>query len=160
MYRIEISNRQNFLEIENDEFERIVEHALKHEGFSSAEISVAFVDNEEIHRLNREFLKHDYATDVLSFLYSVEVDDEVEQPTIEGEIVVSTEIAQEVAEEYGWSAKNETILYLVHGLLHLAGYDDQTDIQKEEMRQTEREILAYWDIVPPKKTSIHSSSEI
>jgi len=160
MYRIEIANRQKFLEIENDEFVRIVEQSLKHEKIVDAEISVAFVDNDEIHRLNDKFLKHDFATDVLSFLYSAEANRREAQPLLEGEIIVSTEMACAVAKKYAWSAKDEAILYLVHGLLHLIGYDDDTDDHISVMRQKELEILETWGIVEPIKTSIHSSAEI
>lgn len=95
---------------------------------SRAEISVAFVGNREIKKLNKQYRKKNKTTDVLSFLY----DDE----PLTGEIVICYPRAALQAKEHGWSARQEIKLLLVHGLLHLAGYDHEKS--QEEARKMER----------------------
>jgi probable rRNA maturation factor len=68
--------------------------------------------------------------------------------TIEGEVLVSTDVAATAAAEFGWSVENEVTLYVVHGLLHLVGYDDLSDDEKAIMRERERFHLARWDLHP------------
>lgn len=104
-------------------------------GWSEAEISVAVVDDEEIHRVNRQFLQHDYPTDVISF-------DTTESDTVlEGEIVVSVDTARRIAEENGWNGDHELLLYVVHGMLHIVGLDDKAAADIEEMRKAERHFM-------------------
>ena len=160
MYDIEIANSQS-LEVDLDFLQRVAERTLAEEQVARAEISIALVDDAEIHRLNRQFLEHDYATDVLSFLFEGEV---IEPPgsdaaprgagmSLEGEIIISVETAARMARELGWSARGELALYLVHGLLHLAGYDDLTDDERPLMRARERELLTLWELAPPQEHS-------
>lgn len=155
MYEIEIANSQTVLEVDLDFLQEVAERTLAEEQVAVAEISIALVDNAEIHRLNRQYLEHDYETDVLSFLFD---SSQAEEPadglrgagkSIEGEIIVSTEMAMQMAEQLGWTANGELVLYLVHGLLHLAGYDDLTPDERQLMRMREREILKLWNLVPP-----------
>ena len=109
---------------------------------ASITLSVAVVNDEAIHELNRRFLTHDYATDVLSFALS---DDPI---CFEGEIVVSRDTAVRAAAEAGWSADDELLLYVVHGSLHLAGYGDKTAAEAAQMRAQERAVLARLGIAP------------
>ncbi len=106
-------------------------------------LSLALVDDAEIRRINREFLEHDYATDVISFLYS-----EPEDAVLDGELILGVETAARVAAELGWSLDDELLLYGLHGYLHLCGYDDQTAEARQAMRQRERELLAPEGITP------------
>ncbi len=66
---------------------------------------------------------------------------------IDGEVLVSAEMAVQMAARFGWSSRDELTLYLVHGLLHLCGYDDLSPTERRLMRQREREILAQLQIV-------------
>lgn len=105
-----------------------------------AEVNLTFVDNEEIHRLNREFRQIDRATDVLSFPmtdwespadYSCLEDEEASADSFNpetgelllGDIVISVERAAEQAKEYGHSLKREIAFLIAHSMLHLLGYD-------------------------------------
>lgn len=158
MYEVEIANTQDAVEIREEFLRGVVEHALSEEQVREAEISVAIVDNGAIHELNREYLGHDYETDVLSFLLDEEPavsesSGEAGSPRgrgkrIEGEIIVSAEMARQTAEHYSWSAEDELVLYLVHGLLHLCGYDDLTEDERPVMRARERAILQFWNLTP------------
>ena len=88
-------------------------------GRGSRPISIALVDDATIHAVNRRHLAHDWPTDVISFRLS-EVDDD----ELAGELVVSAEMAATTARQAGVGAWDELALYVVHGLLHLCGYDD------------------------------------
>ena len=98
-------------------------------------VSVSIVDDPTIHALNNEHLQHDWPTDVISFVFSSE------NGVVDGEIIASVDTARRLAEQTEWRTKDELLLYIVHGLLHLAGLDDQTDDQQEEMRQAEQRCL-------------------
>jgi probable rRNA maturation factor len=113
-----------------------VRGVLQQSPWPRAEISLAVVDDATIHDLNRRHLQHDYPTDVLSFVLD-QCDD-----SLSGEIVVSVERAAATAPDYGWSTQCELLLYVIHGALHLVGYDDQLPVEREQMRLAEAEQLA------------------
>ncbi len=133
---VTVANRQSQLAICENTLAEAVRRTLASEGIPRAEVSVAVVDNAEIHRLNEQFLQHDYPTDALSFVLS-----EDDEP-LEGQIVVSAEMAARQAGRYGWQPANELLLYVIHAALHLAGHDDQEDDAEQRMRQCERQLLA------------------
>lgn len=146
MYEIEIADNQECLTIDEEFVMEIVRQTLQTEQVSSATISVAIVDNAQIHKLNRLYLNHDYETDVLSFLLDEPADPQDDRSTdaprgtgktIDGEVIVSTEMAIEMAADYSWEAMDELTLYIVHGLLHLCGYDDLSAEELPIMRERE-----------------------
>ncbi len=158
---ITISDQQVHLTVEIQRLRDVVERVLLEEGIPSAEISLALVDDAAIHRINRDFLGHDHPTDVISFVLSSSSPDpqvRTANPStspphsarhhLEGELVVSTETAVREAAKHGWSAADELLLYVVHGLLHLCGYDDLTDEARPLMRGRERQVLAHWQLTP------------
>ena len=157
-YEIEIVDDQHHLPIDSAWLRDVVEETLKLEQVHSAEISVALIDNERIHPLNREFLEHDYATDVLSFLLECETVGTHDQvgsglplgagKRLCGEVVVSADMAIERAAEFDWSPREELVLYVIHGLLHLCGYNDHSDADREMMRSRESEVLQMWNMKP------------
>lgn len=155
-YPVEIANRQHHLNVDEDFLRDAVTRVLVEERVAAATISLAIVDDPEIHRINRQFLEHDEPTDVMSFLLECEppVSDEEAIPRgagkrINGEIVVSAETAVRMAARYGWNPRHELLLYVVHGLLHLCGYDDLTDRERPIMRARERDMLNLWGLTPP-----------
>ena len=111
---------------------------LQLEGFDgSAEVSVRFVDNEEIRKLNKRFRNLDKETDVLSFpLYGSAMEaaeDTADEETAPlGDIVISLEKASEQANEYGHGFQRETAFLCVHSVLHLLGYDHETGEEDEK----------------------------
>ena len=128
--------------------ETAIEKTLRRERFrKNAEISVTFVDNEEIHALNREFREKDKPTDVLSFPLFEACEGFEEDPAIGavalGDIVISAERAWEQAEEFGHSFAREVCFLAVHSTLHLLGYDHETSEEDEKyMNDTQEAILA------------------
>lgn len=131
MIEVELSDQQSRLEIDSDRLVSALRTVLNTEKIRHATISVAIVDDPTIHELNRKYLSHDYATDVLSFLLHEDDDG------MEGEVIVSAETAVRVSAEYGWTAENELLLYVIHGTLHLVGYDDRSADEREMMQQRE-----------------------
>lgn len=142
MLTTEINNDQALLTVDEDRLRQAVENVLQSGGIGTAEVSVAIVDDPTIHRLNVRFLEHDYPTDVLSFLLEREGD------RLEGEIIASADTATRNAKEYGWSPADELLLYVIHGTLHLIGFDDTTDELQDVMRVAEAEHLARFGLEP------------
>lgn len=156
MFEIEIADQQTLLPLDEDRLRSVVRRTLELEEVRSATISLAIVDNPAIHALNRQFLNHDYATDVISFSYA----DEDPPPFaagrprgqgrhLNGEVVVSSEMALELATDYDWPAQDELTLYIVHGLLHLCGYDDLTETEQPLMRAREEAVFRHLGLRPP-----------
>jgi len=152
LVRVAVANRQNVLAIDEDRLAQAVVRVLTDEGKTPAEVSLAVVDNEEIHRLNAQFLEHDYPTDALSFVLD-------EGPSgLEGEIIVSAEMAAQQAGRFGWEGGDELLLYVIHAALHLAGYDDLEPETEPVMRARERHYLAVWGLTPGPATSPEDGS--
>jgi probable rRNA maturation factor len=121
-----------------------IEGVLDEAAIERATLSVALVDDPTIHRLNREFLAHDEPTDVVTFPLS-----EPGGEPLEGEIVVSVDTAARTAARLEWPAADELLLYVVHGALHLVGYDDRDADSRAAMRAAERRHLARLGLDPP-----------
>lgn len=136
MFQIDVTNQQERHSIDASRLKTAVRQILNDAPFSSAVISLAIVDDPTIHDLNRRFLDHDYATDVLSFV--LESTDE----RLEGEVIVSADTAARSAAAWHWSPADELLLYVIHGTLHLVGYDDTTPETRQEMRIREDDYLA------------------
>jgi probable rRNA maturation factor len=139
---VEIANCQRRLRLDRKRIARGVRAALRLTGKRRAAVSVAIVDTATIHELNRRHLAHDYPTDVLSFLLGDE------DGWIEGEVIVSADAAAESARRFGWKPADELLLYVVHGTLHLAGFDDTTRTALRRMRKAEREVLSKFGLTP------------
>jgi probable rRNA maturation factor len=139
---VEVSNRQRRLKTGSAWVRRLVEQACAAIGIDEAEISVVLLSDAAMAQVNEEWLEHEGPTDVITFLLS-EATEEIEAwpGGLTGDIVVSTETACRVAAELGWPAENELAYYIVHGLLHLAGYDDTTALPRAAMRREERRVM-------------------
>lgn len=142
MIQIEIADRQHVMDLDVSQLRASVEDVLRAEHCLSAEISIAIVDNAEMRILNSRYLNHDWPTDVLSFCFDEERD------ALAGEVVLNAELAAEVAERYDWTPPDELLLYLVHGLLHLCGYDDHDEPSQVRMRRRETALMSEWGMHP------------
>ena len=134
--RIEITSLQNHYELKKSKIKRAINDVLVKEK-KDAELSIVFVDNEEIRKLNERFIGINEVTDVLAFPLSED------RNVLSGEVVVSVEKALEIAGTRKLDLEGEIFLYLVHGILHLMGYDDTNEKDAEIMRKKEAEILAF-----------------
>jgi len=127
---------------------RIAQTVLKAEGVVPPyEVSLVFTDSETVQQLNRDYRGVDEATDVLAFymLPQKEVDDSFALPpdgvTRLGEVIISYPQAVEQAREQGHSTEKELALLIIHGILHLLGYDHEEPEGESKMRGRERELL-------------------
>ena len=157
-YEVAIDDSQKALKVNHQRLLDVARSVLAAEQCVSATISLAIVDNELIHELNIRYLAHDFPTDVLSFLLEEELDPAMLPipkgsprgygKRIEGEVILSAEMAKQSAAKYGWKPQDELTLYVVHGLLHLCGHDDMTRKMQAAMQQREVEVLADWGLTP------------
>ncbi len=140
-----IDDRQEKLDVSEELIEKIndiIVECLDYEGYDDEyEVSLSFVDNKEIHELNKQFRGIDRPTDVLSFpMLSDEFDIELEEESL-GDIVISLERAFEQSVEYNHSFEREVCFLVCHSTFHLLGYDHDTEENTKIMRQKEEYIL-------------------
>jgi probable rRNA maturation factor len=128
---IDLANRQNIIRLSARKTESLLRRVLRAEGVTRGQIEVALVDDEGIRELHRTYLKIDTPTDVLTF----QLNDPDE--SLAGLVVVSAETAAREAARYGQSIVEEALLYAIHGVLHLCGYDDieARDARRMRLRQ-------------------------
>ncbi|HYO48597.1 MAG TPA: rRNA maturation RNase YbeY [Chloroflexia bacterium] len=130
--------------LDADALHRLAMEVLKAEGVPGpVEVGVVVTTDAEVRALNKQYLGHDYETDVLSF--GMMEDDEfvtpTERPSYLGDVVVSYDRAADQAPEYGHTPSMEVATLVVHGLLHLLGYNDAEDTERERMHARQQELL-------------------
>jgi len=133
--KIQLRNLQP-VPVDRDKLEKVVEGAAEQLGAMVDNLSVALVDDARISQLNRQLLGRCGPTDVIAF--------EAEQDTegSSGEIIISVQTAQRQAQQYGHSLTAELCLLAIHGLLHVLGYEDQTEAGHAEMEQIQERLLS------------------
>ena len=135
MISITITNRQKSLGIDRRRMRRAVQAVVRDAGIAEAQIGIAVVDDPTIAELHARYMNDRAPTDVLSFML------ERSDQSLEGEIVVSADTAIASAPEYGVTAGEELLLYVIHGALHLVGYNDIAPRQRAIMRSQEKKYL-------------------
>jgi probable rRNA maturation factor len=146
---IEISVEEKFRgRVDQGWVRRIAQTVLEAEGVAYPyEVSMVFTDSETVQQLNRDYRGVDEPTDVLAFymLPQGEGDDSFAFPPDEvtrlGEVIISYPQAIEQAREQGYPPERELALLIVHGILHLLGYDHEEPEEEDEMRKKEKELL-------------------
>lgn len=138
---IQIQNRQDHQEIKIDFLKQVLERALDHLKVKDKEVSVLLVDDEQIQGLNRQYRHKDTPTDVLAFPQQDDSTPAIASQLL-GDIVISIPTAQRQAQGRGHSLEQELKVLLIHGLLHLLGYDHIQDNDHTIMRQKEVELLS------------------
>jgi probable rRNA maturation factor len=116
---------------------QIVENCLSSEKADFSTINLIFLDDAAMQKMNKEYLNHDFTTDVISF----NLDAEDENQKI-GEIYISLDTAKEQANEYKVSLSNELLRLAAHGTLHICGYEDSTKDEKDLMHSKEDELIS------------------
>ena len=109
------------------------------------EIVFVFCSDDEILRMNNQYLKHDYYTDIITFDYS-------ENDILSGDVFISLDTVKSNAEKYGTNYAEELHRVMIHGILHLCGLNDKTPEEEEQMRRKENEALRLFPF------TLHSSS--
>jgi rRNA maturation RNase YbeY len=130
--QIEIHNHHSDFKSTLETAQNLVRQLLEYEKLPAEEINVIFVDDDYLKNLHRDFLNEDTYTDVITFDLS-----KPESDTIEGEIYISVDRAKFHAGELNVSLEEEIARLIIHGILHLKGYDDQTENQRQAMRHQE-----------------------
>ena len=110
------------------------------EVFSLGAVSVIFCSDNYILDINQRFLQHDYFTDIITFDYS-------EGEKISGDLFISVDSVRENSIEFGTEFEEELRRVIVHGILHLIGYDDHTDEEIRTMRSKENYYLSLYDLL-------------
>ncbi len=131
---------------ELEEVEKFINFALKKLELDNVVFNVIIIDNEEIHKINKEYRGIDRPTDVISF--ALEDDDSFVQldKRILGDIYISIDKAKEQAKEYGHKLLRELCFLTIHGILHLLGYDHMTEEDEKVMFGLQERILSEYGI--------------
>jgi len=135
MIDLEIEYHVSPATVDDARFHQAAQWVLERFQLKSLTVSISIVDDPTIHRLNREHLDHDWPTDVISFVF------DSDNGHIDGEIIASLDTAARLAQQAACSTEDELLLYIIHGLLHIAGLDDITPTTRLQMRQTEQACL-------------------
>jgi rRNA maturation RNase YbeY len=114
---------------------KLLDRVIRNSNMNSGDLSIIITTDENLKNINIEFLNHYYYTDVITFNYSKE-------KQLNGEIYISRERVKENANNYNVSLNDEMLRVMIHGVLHLTGYDDKTNDQKRVMRAMEEIWLA------------------
>ena len=130
-----------------DIIEKVVNKALEKEKIKKASCSIIIVDNDYIHKLNKEYRGINRPTDVISFALeddkTMVIPDEIR---LLGDIYISIDKAKEQAKEYGHSLERELCFLAVHGIYHLLGYDHEKEEEEEIMFKKQEEVLEEYGI--------------
>lgn len=118
--------------VNEDEFFVWIENVINSENKSLGEISYIFCDDEYLLEINKQYLNHDYYTDIISFDYT-------ENEVVSGDIFISIDRVKENAFDYGVSFDNELKRVIIHGILHFCGYKDKSQDEERMMRLKEEE---------------------
>ena len=130
------------INIDCHDIENMIAKIMGHLDCPNQEVSILLTGDKGIRRLNQEFRSIDQPTDVLSFPQNADEDPCIPEEIILGDIAVSLDIAKAQAKEHGLDFKEEIILLLIHGILHLLGYDHEiSEKEEKQMRNKTRELF-------------------
>jgi len=132
-HEITIENIVSKCQINKVSLRRIVELVLTGEGISESVININLIDDKQIIKLNKQFLQKDSTTDVLSFV----LEKDVEVGFWEGEVYANVEQVERQAKDFNVTFENELFRIVIHGLLHLIGYNDSANEEKQLMTEKE-----------------------
>jgi rRNA maturation RNase YbeY len=133
---MDILNQQRIRKIDIEKVRGYLKKIFFYLSIESKKASFVLSDNRFIVKLNKEYFSKNIPTDVISFNLADEI-----EPDYLGEVVVSVEEAVAVAEKLKIDWQVELLLYLIHGILHLIGFEDSTAVQRKKMAKKQREIL-------------------
>lgn len=139
---ISIQNRQKLLSVDLGRVRRSLKRLLKELGFKDSEVSLLLVDDDQIREINKSYFQRDRPTNVISFAMTEGAFGDV-HPEILGDIILSVETAARDAVAYDIDFMDEVEFLLIHGLLHLVGYNHENveSREAEKMKKMERELF-------------------
>lgn len=121
-----------------EQISKWITQVIENKDFIVGDINYIFCSDNYILETNRKFLSHDYTTDIITFDYS-------KRRRISGDVLISIPTVSFNAERFGVTIFNELLRVMIHGVLHLMGYKDSTDKEKEEMRRAEDISLLFYE---------------
>ena len=137
--QLHVHDAQDICSIDTDSIRPIVDSVLKLESTLCSELNVYFISMEQMCEIHEQFFNDPSPTDCIS----IQVDPPGQLPCLLGEIFIAPQAAQEALKTYQTSFEEEITLYLVHGLLHLLGYDDIAQEDRDKMRLAEKRHMDY-----------------
>ena len=140
MNKINIKNQQKKLKINLRNLKNLANKTLLDQGVDGKELSILLVDDKNIASLNKQYLNKNYSTDVLAFRMKDGAFGYM-HPEILGDVIVSLETANQRGEELNTGFEQEAGLYLVHGILHLLGFDDTSSKGSNRMKKMQMKIM-------------------
>ena len=146
MNQVSIYNETDEKLNEIDELPKLIDYMIKFEKLDNLIFNVIIVDNEYIHKLNRDYRNIDRSTDVITFALEDNGKIELEGGRVLGDIYISIDKAKEQAKEYNHSLKRELSFLMVHGFLHLLGYDHMNEEDEKIMFDKQERILDSYGI--------------
>lgn len=141
MNKIEIFNEYKEQIPEIKEIKKLINYACKYKKLKNVEFNIIFVDNDYIHKLNKEYRGIDRPTDVITFALEDGCEVDLNMPRLLGDIYISIDKAREQSLEYGHSFLREISFLAIHGFLHLLGYDHMKKEDEIVMFKEQEEIL-------------------
>ena len=148
--KVYVTNQQKRVAVDSGQVRRAAQKILALLGYDGYELSIVITDDHEITRLNRQYFRRNRSTNVISFPM---IADSLPPPPnrILGDVVISAETARRQAGKAGGRAKEEVFFLLIHGILHLTGYDHEgAKEEREKMEEKEKEI--FLRIIQPQRT--------
>lgn len=146
MNTIEIFNETKHEIKEISEMKKLIKYAMKYEKLDNLEFDIIIVDNKKIRELNRDYRKTDKETDVISFAFEDYKPVIYDKIRVLGDVYISLDKAKEQADEYGHSLLRELSFLMIHGFLHLLGYDHINEEDEKVMFEKQKEILDSYGI--------------
>ncbi|MDO5760180.1 MAG: rRNA maturation RNase YbeY [Bacteroidota bacterium] len=134
-------NIENSFELKDKlRIKRWIKQVIEKYGYRLGEISYIFCSDERILEVNKQYLSHDFYTDIITFDY-------VEKEKINGDIFISTDRVKENAKDFNVPFQQELLRVIIHGILHLLGFEDHSQEEQQQMREKENEAIALWDTI-------------
>lgn len=137
---IEFYSEIDFTLDKPDVFSEWIITVLESDGFSAGDITYVFCDDDYLHKINLEYLKHDTLTDIISFDYSV-------GKQIHGEVYISIDRVRENALDFNEPFDTELKRVIIHGILHFMGYKDKTPKEEQTMRYKENDAITAFPVI-------------
>ena len=142
---ITIINLQTRIPLRLTRIKKNAQKALQYLGISAADLSIVFVSAQKMKRLNTRHLRHSYETDILTFNYA-----QADSDFLMAEIIICPSVARIQAKQYGVPLEKEIMLYVVHGILHVMGFDDHSVKDIKKIRSKEARVMEH--LYPTNKT--------
>ena len=124
------------INIFKEKVEFIINNIKTDELITLNEVNISFCSNDEIVKINKKYLSHDYSTDIITFAYT-------EKYYTDSDVIISLESVKQNAARYGISFRKELFRVIIHGILHICGYNDSNKNEKVLMRKKENYYLKY-----------------